>query len=271
VSTGTPANEKLSVLKPGRGRAEAFADCRDCPEMVVVPAGQAVLGGHEQGAWNFRGEPGSARTVVLKTPFAVSRYPISIERWRACVEAGACRPAPFLIAIRPALPATRVSWFDAQGYVQWLSQVTGRRYRLLSEAEWEYLRLGQAGERPGLLGETPFQRYSPLFGLGLKRITDTPANAWGIHPMPEGVLEWVEDCWHPSLNQAPTDGSAWLSSGRGDCSYRVVRGAGSIGLGGFRRQQLARAMEFADVRTIEIGFRVARDIAGPTVTALEAK
>jgi formylglycine-generating enzyme required for sulfatase activity len=76
------------------------------------------------------------------------------------------------------------------------------------------------------------------------------------------TMEWVEDCWHPSYNQAPTDGSAWLSVAGGDCSYRMVRG-GFIGTDWARQRLTTRAREFADMRAPGLGFRVAREIAAP--------
>jgi formylglycine-generating enzyme required for sulfatase activity len=76
------------------------------------------------------------------------------------------------------------------------------------------------------------------------------------------TMEWVEDCWHPSYNQAPIDGSAWLSVAGGDCSYRMVRG-GFIGTDWARQRLTTRAREFADMRAPGLGFRVAREIAAP--------
>jgi formylglycine-generating enzyme required for sulfatase activity len=89
-------------------------------------------------------------------------------------------------------------------------------------------------------------------------------NAWGIQG--GGVLEWVEDCWHPSYDQAPNDGSPWLSAAGGDCAYRVVRGSAKAG-GRFDWRPSARAREFADISAPTLGFRVAREIAPPAKTA----
>jgi formylglycine-generating enzyme required for sulfatase activity/curved DNA-binding protein CbpA len=274
VATGPSGAEKIVSIKPGSGLSEGFSDCHGCPEMVVVPAGQVVIGSRAE-TWSYRADEGGPRRVIIKFAFAVSKFGVSTENWRPCVEAGVCRPAPFLVASRPAFPATRVSWFDARGYVQWLSQVTGRRYRLLSEAEWDYLRLSGAGrprDAPGLTGG-PWPPAAGQFPSrpGFGKVTDTAPNSWGVHPMPAGLMEWVEDCWHPSVSQGPSDGSAWLSSSNGDCSYRVVRSANGAAIDGFERRPLTRAREFADARTVEIGFRVARDVAGPTVTAFDGK
>jgi formylglycine-generating enzyme required for sulfatase activity len=78
-----------------------------------------------------------------------------------------------------------------------------------------------------------------------------------VQALPGNVLEWVEDCWHSSYVQAPSDGSPWLSAGGGDCAYRSVRGGAAV------RRTSARAREFADARSPALGFRVARDLPEP--------
>jgi formylglycine-generating enzyme required for sulfatase activity len=128
-----------------------------------------------------------------------------------------------------------VSWYDAKDYVSWLSRKTGKEYRLLSEAEREYVtRAGTA--TPFWWGKSisPYQaNYNTAFSYGGGRTTPrmtsystTPVdsftpNPWGLYQVHGNVLEWVEDCWHENYEGAPADGSAWLS---GDCQYHVVRG-----------------------------------------------
>ena len=151
---------------------------------------------------------------------------------------------PGLIPVRRAgVPATRVSWFDAKTYVEWLSKSSGRRYRLLSEAEWEYVAHAGKAADSGLKLDSPAGRGGVsgvlrLGGPGLKQLGETKPNGWGVHPLPANLLEWVEDCWHPNYAQSPQDGAPWLSGGGGDCAYRVVRGvaaaAGSSAAGGLR-------------------------------------
>ncbi len=176
------------------------------------------------------------------------------------------------------MPATRVSWFDAKAYVEWLSKVTGRRYRLLSEAEWEYAARANSDKHPGEPAASSSGAPAAMTDIGLLRFRGsarllgaTRPNAWGVHPLPSNVLEWVEDCWHASYAQAPADGSAWLSNAGGDCAYRVVRGVPSTSAEAGGRRLAARAREFADARSPTLGFRVAREISTPAKTALDAK
>ncbi len=273
VATGARGSETILRLHPGSGLKESFSDCASCPEMVTVPGGQTVIGSRPE-SLGYRPEEAPAHKIGIQRPFAVSKHGISAENWRACVEAGICRPtlASYLSA-GPGVPATRVSWFDARTYVEWLSKSTGRHYRLLSEAEWEYAaQAGKAAEAikpeagPAGRGAVP-----GLLRLGgaLKQLGETKPNGWGVYPLPGNLLEWVEDCWHTNYVQAPQDGSPWLSAGGGDCAYRVVRGVASSG-GEFGGRRLAgRAREAADARSPTLGFRIARDLT-PSKTALDA-
>ncbi|ADP72139.1 protein of unknown function DUF323 [Rhodomicrobium vannielii ATCC 17100] len=272
VSTGSVSHEIVQQFEPGNGQRESFADCAHCPEMVVIPAGQVVVGARPESA-GYRPEEAPAHRVVLKKPLAVSKRVISAGNWRACVDAGVCRlTLSSLLAIGPTVPATRLTWFDAKGYVDWLSQITGRRYRLLSEAEWEYALRATSdrdgSERSEQGSRPPFDPMAELGGGGpfgrmrYERASMTSANAWGLYT--GTVFEWVEDCWHASYDRAPGDGAAWLSASGGDCAYRVVRGATR----GDAARFSARAREFADIGAPMLGFRVARDIPQPARTAL---
>ncbi|KAI94642.1 hypothetical protein T281_09815 [Rhodomicrobium udaipurense JA643] len=266
VSTGSVSHEIVQQFEPGNGRRESFADCPHCPEMVVIPAGQVVVGARPESA-GYRPEEAPAHRVVLKKPLAVSKRVISAGNWRACVDAGVCRlTLSSLLAVGSTVPATRLTWFDAKGYVDWLSQITGRRYRLLSEAEWEYA-LRATSDRDGSERSTrppfdPMADGGPFGRMRFERASMTSANAWGLYT--GTVFEWVEDCWHASYDRAPGDGAAWLSASGGDCAYRVVRGATR----GDAARFSARAREFADIGAPMLGFRVARDIPQPARTAL---
>ena len=125
----------------------------------------------------------------------------------------------------------RVSWEDAQQYVRWLSRETGETYRLLSEAEWEYMaRAGTQTER--YWGDDASRQCSYANGddddvecsdghEGTAPAGSFRANAWGLYDVLGNVWEWMEDCWNGDYSGAPTDGSAWRT---GDCSLRVLRG-----------------------------------------------
>lgn len=272
ISAGRPGQVKTIRLEPGRGQTQGFTDCANCPEMVVIPAGEAVMGSRPESD-GYRFEEAPAHRIRIAKPLAVSKYAISAGNWRACVDAGVCRlTLSSLLAVGPRVAATRLSWFDAKAYVEWLSQTSGWRYRLLTEAEWEYV--ARAGKGTPSAPDTVRDRYAldalkttgnPVPRVGPDQVSASGPNAWGVQG--GGLLEWVEDCWHPSYDQAPGDASPWLSVGDGDCSYRVVRGSDKS-LGGFGARPSSRAREFADISAPTLGFRVARELSAPAKTAL---
>jgi formylglycine-generating enzyme required for sulfatase activity len=269
VATGQKANETIVKLTPGNGLTESFSDCPSCPEMVVIPNGQAIIGSKPESA-GYRPEEGPAHKIIIRKPLAVSKYGISAENWRACVEAGICRPTlSSFLSVAPTVPATRVSWFEAKAYAEWLSQVTGRRYRLLSEAEWEYAARSSADKTPAE-GTVPEADAGVHPRPGNKLPAPVKPNAWGLHPLAGNTLEWVEDCWHTTYAQAPSDGTPWLAAAGGDCAYRAVRGVAGPGPEFGGKRLTARAREFADARSPTLGFRVAREVSAPAKTALDA-
>ncbi len=261
--------KKTLRIQPGKGLTQGFTDCHSCPEMVVVPAGDAVMGSRVEGDGSHS-EEAPAHRIHIARPLAISKTVVSAGNWRACVDAGVCRLSlSSLLAVGPRVAATRVSWPDAKTYVGWLSQTTGWRYRLLTEAEWEYA--ARAGKGRGPMEPEADGRYakdtSGLFPrLRFGHFAAAGPNSWGIQG--GGVLEWVEDCWHGRYDKAPEDASPWLSAADGDCAYRVVRGNASAG-GGLGWRPSARSREFAETKAPTLGFRVAREISAPAKTALE--
>jgi formylglycine-generating enzyme required for sulfatase activity len=141
-----PESARLRALSPQQrisaapiiwrvpGALIEFRDCIDCPRMVVIPAGEFTMGSppSEGGAEQHR--------VTIATPFAASKFEITFEEWDACVMDGGCggyRPDDEGWG-RGEHPVVNMSWEDGQGYATWLSNKTGKPYRLLSESEWEY-------------------------------------------------------------------------------------------------------------------------------------
>ena len=244
--------------RPAEG--ERLRDCADCPEMVVVPGGTYMMGSppHEAGRWE---DEGPRHAVTIDGPFAVGRYEVTFAQWNACRRAGGCSHAPGDAGWgRGDRPAINVSWKDAQEYVAWLSETTGKTYRLLSESEWEYAARGGTDAayfwgsepEPGRAncarcgGEWAGKKTAPAGSFA--------PNGFGLFDMLGNVWEWVEDCGHASYDGAPADGSAWLRAG--DCRFRMLRG-GSWDDAASRVRSAIRYWELAETRGDMIGFRVA--------------
>jgi formylglycine-generating enzyme required for sulfatase activity len=261
--------ERERALKP----KDVFKECEQCPEMVVVPAGSFTMGSpaHEEGR---SANEGPQRSVSIGKPFAVGRFAVTFDEWDACVAArGGCSPYISDQAWgRGRRPVIHVSWDDAKAYLAWLSRKTGKSYRLLSEAEREYVT--RAGTTtPFWWGASISASQANYDGnvayaggsKGEYRQRTVPVdtfqpNAWGLFQVHGNVWEWVEDCYHESYRGAPSDGSAWVS---GDCSYRMVRG-GSWESGPQNLRSADRDSLSSDNRWREIlGFRVGRTLVGP--------
>jgi formylglycine-generating enzyme required for sulfatase activity len=157
---------------------------------------------------------------------------LTFAEWDACVAHGDCVPHISDSGWgRGRRPAINVSWYDAQSYVAWLSRITGKEYRLLSEAEYEYAaRAGTQtaypwGDKIGKNNANCVECGSQWDGKQTAPVGSFAANGFGLYDMVGNVIEWVEDCYQDSYNGAPVDGAAWTG---GDCRGRVVRG-GSYG------------------------------------------
>jgi len=258
-------NEKR-CLKPG----DSFKDCPDCPEMVVVPAGSFMMGSRAGEASRSNVE-GPQRKVTIAKPFAVGKFEVTFAEWDACVTAGGCKHKPEDQGWgRGKRPAIYVSWDDVtKEFLPWLSRKSGKSYRLLTEAEWEYA--ARAGTT------TPFSTGGTIttdqanfngnytYGGSAKgedrkktvEVGSFKPNGFGLHDMHGNVWEWVEDCYKDSYAGALTDGSAVTSSG---CTQRVHRGGSWIndpwGLRSAFRDKYAPGP-----RSDLIGFRLARTLS----------
>jgi formylglycine-generating enzyme required for sulfatase activity len=218
--------ETERALTPG----DQFQECTRCPEMVVVPAGSFMMGSPNTESVADTDEF-PQHPVTIAEPFAVSKFELTFEDWDTCYELGGCRIRPDDYGWgRGDRPVIGVDWYDAQQYVTWLSKQTGKSYRLLSEAEWEYAaRAGTTtayswGDDVKLDGKT----MANCFDCGSRwddketaPVGSFAPNAFGLNDMLGNVWEWVEDCYHESYDQAPKNGSAWTER---DCKERVSRG-----------------------------------------------
>jgi formylglycine-generating enzyme required for sulfatase activity len=241
-----------AVLEPG----EVFRDCPDCAEMVVVPPGEFDMGGRET---PFEAPP---HRVTIAKSFAIARRETTFSEWDACVAEGGCTyKADDQGWGRGNQPVIDVSWVDAKSFVAWLTQKTGRTYRLPTEAEWEYA--ARAGTTSRFWwGKDVGKSNANCEGCGdvsLHKAMPTGSfrpNGFGLYDTSGNAYEWVADCWNDSYAKAPKDGSAWTS---GQCSQRVLRG-GSFANNASAARSAARFRYDIDVRYYANGFRVVREL-----------
>jgi formylglycine-generating enzyme required for sulfatase activity len=269
--------EQESALQAG----DSFKEGADCPEMIVVPAGRFLMDSPDGGFWSvvtgWLGGQGSdserpQHEVTITKPFAVAKFALTFDEWDACAVRGGCRRDVSDEGWgRGRRPAINVSWDDAQAYVKWLSSITGKHYRLLSEAEWEYAaRAGSQTNYPWgdeiQLNGKPMANCkgcgSQWDGKQTAPAGSFAANAFGLYDMVGNVNAWTEDCWNDNYEGAPTDGSAWTS---GDCRWRISRGGcwghGPDSLRSGLRHHLRSGLPDTPLRQDDsLGFRVARTL-----------
>jgi formylglycine-generating enzyme required for sulfatase activity len=267
--------------------ATVFRDCANCPEMVVIPAGRYAMGSSPaEKAWaaSHGGSPAAVadeapqHDVALRS-FALGRYGVTRGEWAAFVhETGhppgdGCGKDSFKWNKQPELtwqhpgfeqsdrdPVVCVSWLDAQAYLSWLNgKLRSKRYRLPSEAEWEYAtRAGTTtkfwwGEDDGTAGD--FACFKGNSGGRTHPVGSKRANAFGLFEMTGNVWQWTEDCYAETYANAPQDGTA--AEGR-DCR-RVDRGSSWL-YPSWLLRSATRERNPADFRDVIMGFRVAKTL-----------
>jgi formylglycine-generating enzyme required for sulfatase activity len=253
---------------------QVFQECESCAEMVVIPAGTAFIGSPADEPAR-RPDEGPRQQVRFATPFAVGRYEVSFAEWDACVTEGGCNnwhPGDYGWG-RGEQPVIFVSWNDARDYAAWLASKTGQPYRLLSEAEYEYVaracrepkcqsRIFWFGDKitPEAANYNSQYSYAGSPKANARRralaVNAAPANPFGLYHILGNVRQWVSDCWNPSLQGLPLDGRPHLT---GDCNAHVVRG-GSWSDEPVELRASARSWDETKTRSSQIGFRVARDL-----------
>ena len=252
-----PKVNQPQAVKPGA----VFKDCDECPEMVVIPAGSFMMGSPNDADDPFSNSKPVKIAEEFDKPqhrvniqsFSIGKYEVTQEQWFA------------VMGNNPSynkgrrLPVESVSWDDAQVFVQKLSQKTGKKYRLPSEAEWEYAaRAGSTTTYPWGNSDSESHVYAWFSAIahatnpvGIKK-----PNQFGLYDMIGNAWEWAQDCWNGNYSGAPTDGSAWI---RGDCSGRVLRG-GSWDVSPQRLRAAGRSGYPTASRDYGGGFRVAMSI-----------
>ena len=262
-------------------RSRVFKDCEYCPEMVVVPAGEFLMGSPADEADRQTNE-GPQHKVTLSNAFAVGKYPVTLGEFKTFIGETGHEAVVGCFAwdenarawnfdssrsyLSPGFrqvdrhPVVCVNWYDAKAYVQWLSNKTGKEYRLLSEAEREYVtRAGKptrywwgnfiSAEYANYSGERYLARTEPVYAF--------VANPFGLFQVHGNVYDWLDDCWHDGYEAAPPDGSAWKKD---QCEWRALRG-GAWALGADSLRSAARSSGFMANGDWLTGFRVARTIA----------
>lgn len=291
---------------PGQVIKDQFIDTNGiAPAVVVVPIGQFVMGSPADEA-GHRDSEEPQRQVEITVGFALGQAEVTVGQFREFVKAIGYRTdaeragtgslyeesTGRMIDRRgidwerdykgdrapDALPVINVSWDDANAYVDWLSQRTGKRYRLPSEAEFEYvLRAGTQsafwwgdGDPKAVLanltgdgdrspGKRSWGRAFPDYSDGFwgpAPARTYPANAFGLFDIDGNISEWVEDCWHDNYARAPRDSAAWVNPG---CASRVIRG-GSWASAPDQARSAYRLSVVASSRSARVGFRIARDL-----------
>lgn len=304
-----PGANVASPQSPGK----TFRDCANCPEMVPIPPGSFTMGVllDEEDRVNLpadrRGWSEPQREVRIAYSFAVGKYEVTRDEFLRFVSE-TNRPDPIGCFVLQSIlrgdqnrraglyigfrglgwrrsgfpqtdrhPVVCVNWIDAQAYAAWLSTKTGKPYRLLTEAEWEYAaRAGTTG--PWFWGDNldaacgyanvpDLTLLAVLPGARVAKCRDgywhtAPVgiyqpNAFGLHDVLGNVWEWTEDCWNRNYDGAPADGSAWTI---GECGRRVVRGGAYNSGATFPPRLGYRFGDVAGVRVFDGGFRVARNL-----------
>jgi formylglycine-generating enzyme required for sulfatase activity len=255
AATATPpaatAAKPTAAVNPG----EAFRDCPDCPELVVVPAGTFNMGSSAP----FEGP---VHKVTFAKPFAVGRFEVTFDEWDRCVADKGCSFRPDDKGLgRGKRPVINVSWLDAKEFTAWLSAKTGKKYRLPTEAEWEYVARGGTNS-PFWWGQAIGQGQANCRECNSGNVLQTlpvgsfKSNPFGIYDTSGNAAEWVEDCWNDSYRGVPQDGTAATG---GQCGWRVLRGGAFDG----QAKSVASAARFRydhDVRYPANGFRVWREL-----------
>jgi formylglycine-generating enzyme required for sulfatase activity len=224
-------------------------------EMVLIPAGTFMMGSPD-GAVSGDDHP---QHQVSVQSFYIGKYEVTQAQYRAVMGRN---PSDFKGDNRPV---ENVSWNDAVEFCRKLSQMTGKEYRLPTEAEWEYAcRAGTttpfafgsslSSEQANFVGNYPYGGAAK--GVDRQQTTSVGSfqpNAWGLYDMHGNVWEWCEDWYHDNYNGAPTDGSAWLSGGAQE--YRVMRG-GSWYDHAINIRSAIRGRNTPGLRNKDVGFRV---------------
>jgi formylglycine-generating enzyme required for sulfatase activity len=275
----------VDPLQPG----QTFKECRNCPEMIIVPAGTFMMGSPADEPMRRENEPQTE--ISIPSAFAMAKTPVTWDQWEACVRDTWCDGIAVDTALRAgpdgqpnpeykdwgrgARPVVGVSWYDAQAFVGWLNAKTGEddAYRLPSEAEWEYA--ARAGTMTAFPWGPEIDHDYGNFGLNGSElggkaegrdvwvnetapVASFPANSFGLHDMHGNIFEWTEDCYEADRAHAPADGSA---NKEGNCANRVFR-SGTFLSNPYMQRSARRGAPYPATQRGRhyLGFRVAKTL-----------
>ena len=253
-----------------------FSDCDVCPLMVPIPQGSFELRVPPWGPGHPNDE-GYFYTVTFSKPYAIGKYEITALNWRQCVSDNACPQLELKRSIRDEFPIFNVTWREANRFAKWLSKKTGFKYRLPSNAEWEYAaRAGLGMNRyfgipaaslcdfSNTYDQTADQKYESEAGVipcsdgfhEFAPVGQFAPNNFGVYDSIGNVSEWTEDCASPDWRGAPQDGKAWL---KGDCSLRGFRGGSWLNNEPYYLVESSR-FRYWGSRADDLGFRLVREV-----------
>jgi formylglycine-generating enzyme required for sulfatase activity len=225
-------------------------------KFTLIPAGEFMMGSEDHKGFK------PVHKVKINNPFFLGTYPVTQAEWKAVMGSN---PSKFK---GDDLPVEKVSWDDVQEFIKKLNEKeAANKYRLPSEAEWEYAcRAGTTTRYSFGDSESKLGDYAWHCGvcIGIMNFIKSKAypvgqklpNPWGLYDMHGNVWEWVQDCGHDSYNGAPTDGSAWES---GDGANRVARGGSWYHLAKYCRSAFRRSID-PSARDYLLGFRLLQEV-----------
>ncbi|NET27211.1 bifunctional serine/threonine-protein kinase/formylglycine-generating enzyme family protein [Okeania sp. SIO1I7] len=264
IFTTVKVNRTGEIISSREGKAEVMTENFNgvSLEMVKIPAGRFLMGSPETEA--KRSDWESPQHNVDVPEFFMGKYPVTQAQWQAVM---GNNTSSFKGANRPV---ENVSWNDATEFCQKLSQITGKKYSLPSESQWEYACRARTST-PFYFGETITSelanyRGSSTYadeppGIYRDKTTDVgifPPNAFGLYDMHGNLLEWCQDVWHSNYNGLPINGSAWETGG--DSNRRVLRGGCWFFYSWYCRSA-GRYYDSTDDRNYDRGFRVVSSVS----------
>lgn len=300
----------LSMTNNGIGQNDSikiFKDCPDCPEMAIIPPGSVFIGSHEEEIGRKRAERPRIKATI-EQPIAIATKEVTLAQFRTFMKESGYesvipeREGKPLIGCnyydgksygyvakhnweypgypqREDAPVVCVSWSDAAAYAKWLSEKTGRQYRVPSTVEFEYAsRASQAspwywGTDPrkaceyANIGDRTFANQypsEPIFPctdgyVYTASVGKFKPNDFGLYDMVGNAWEWTNDCFQMDLTNAPTNGESLISGDEVDCTYRTPKGGSWISGIGWSRAAV-RSRDFAHYKSFMLGFRVAATV-----------